>query len=82
MELFHAQEVEFQQGEPVWVYVVSKEMHDQVEEKYRALPSAKVSSKRLEVEAEAEEEEEEEEEKVAQGKAPASISSTLWTGTQ
>jgi hypothetical protein len=84
MDHFYTQETEFLQGELVWVYLVSQEMCDWVADKFRALPSAKVSSK-AELEAE-EEEEEEEEEKVAEGKAPASrhhgsCSSTLWTGT-
>jgi hypothetical protein len=79
---FYTQETEFLQGEPVWVYLVSQEMCDWVADKFRALPSAKVSSK-VELEAE---EEEEEEEKVAEGKAPASgrcgsHSSTPQTGT-
>jgi hypothetical protein len=83
MDHFYAQETEFLQGELVWVYLVSQEMRDWVVDKFRALPSAKVSSK---AEPEAEEEEEEEEEKVAEGKAPASgrrgsCSSTPWTGT-
>jgi hypothetical protein len=86
MDYFHAQEMEFLKGELVWVYVISQEMCNHMADKFRALPSAKVSSK-AEPEAEEEEEEEEEEEKAAEGKAPASRrhgshSSTPQTGTQ